>query len=176
MKLIMKTLRKLLVAVELFVVFLTYKTVDAMRPSRFWDVTQKSWVASYRCLGTTYRAHFKSQAIQESCPEMSLTTNQRSVTFQTSKDVTLRRKPEITDTSQSFFRTVSNFTKGSKYPYNPQKKIWKIYWIYHGTQDVPAICNTICVQLILCLWIPTVKNSDGSKLKLSGIVFILMLT
>jgi hypothetical protein len=42
---------------------------------------------------------------------MSLTTNQRCVISQTSKDLVLRRKAEITDTSQSFFKVVSNFTK-----------------------------------------------------------------
>lgn len=40
---------------------------------------------------------------------MSLTKNQRSVTDQTSKYVTLRRKPEIAYTSQLFLKAISNF-------------------------------------------------------------------
>jgi hypothetical protein len=39
-----------------------------------------------------------------------------------------------------------------------------------------CVCVCVCVQLILYLMIPAVKNSDGSRLKLSEIVFILMLT
>jgi hypothetical protein len=57
LKLTVKTLRKLLVAVELAVAFLTHETVEALSPSRFWEVTQKSLVASYRRLGTKCRAH-----------------------------------------------------------------------------------------------------------------------
>jgi len=56
MKLIMKTLLKLLFAVELAVAFVIYETVGALRTSRFLVVTQKSLVASYRRLGTTCRA------------------------------------------------------------------------------------------------------------------------
>jgi hypothetical protein len=38
-----------------------------IRYENFWNFTQRSVVVSYRCFGTSYRAHLQGQAVQEVC-------------------------------------------------------------------------------------------------------------